>query len=178
MSTRNFARIFVLTGSAFLAACQSGGLNDRGAAGPQGDAEPIRESELRAYCPSITLQEGTASFRTYAGSSRGDPASVVYQASINDTTRTCDYDASSITAAIAGKVVPGPRGRTGTITMPIRIVALRGDEVIYSRLYQHSVTISDTAGATQFVFSDPGVVIPGGIDRSVKLLAGFDEGAG
>ncbi len=81
-----------------------------------------------------------------------------------------------MTVAVAGRVVPGPRGQPGTISMPIRIVAVRGNDVVYSELFRQSVTITDTSGATQFIFSDPNVSVPGGITRGVRILAGFDEG--
>jgi len=48
--------------------------------------------------------------------------------------------------------------------------------VLYSQLIRHQVTVSDTSGATQFFLNDPNVVIPGGIDRSVQIVVGFDEG--
>lgn len=178
---KTFAASLVLAGSALLAACQTGGApggsNTRDNSA-QADSEPIRESELRAYCPPVRLREGTAFFRTYEGNARDDPARLVYQASISDATRACDYreNTTVMTVALAGKVVPGPRGRAGTITMPIRVVAVRGDEVVYSKLFKHAVSIPEVSGATQFLFTDPNVVIPGGVDRNVELIVGYDEG--
>lgn len=180
LSSRNFAAAFVLAGSAFLAACQSG--NPLGALGSGRTAEPpegaIRESELRAYCPPVLLSDETAVLTTYEGNAQGDPERIVHRASLGKTSRACTFGqgTGTINAAIAGRVIPGPRGRTGTITLPIRIEARRGDEVLYSQLFRHTVTIADTAGATQFLLSDPNIVIPGGIDRSVRLTAGFEQG--
>lgn len=173
MSTRVFTAGFILVGSAFLVGCQSGGSAQQGQAG---EPAAIRESDLRAFCPPVTLLDGTASFRTYEGNAEGDPDKIIYQASISDTTRACRYSEGAMTVGVAGKVVPGPRGRAGTMTMPIRVVALRGSEVVYSQLFRHSVSITETSGATQFIFTDPNVVIPGGIDQGVRLLVGFDEG--
>lgn len=178
---KSFASGLVLAGSAFLAACQTGGAPaDPGSRdnSAQAEEEPIRESELRAFCPSVSLREGTAYFRTYRGNAEGDPDQVVYQASISDTTRSCDYreDATVMTVGIAGKIVPGPQGRTGTITMPIRVVAVRGDEVLYSELHQHSVAVEDTSGATQFLYIDNSVVIPGGVEQGTQIIVGYDEG--
>ncbi|MCT8998667.1 hypothetical protein [Chelativorans intermedius] len=180
------ATVFILLASASLAGCQQGGGPGLAGSAPapavEGDAQEnaIRESELRAFCPPVTLREGTAYFRTYARGEEGNPDSVIYQASIADVTRACRYgpDATTMTVAVAGKIVPGPKGRTGTITMPIRVVAVRGEEVLYSQLFRHSVAVEDTAGATQFLFTDPNVVIPGGVDQAVRLLVGYDEGPG
>ncbi|WP_420847929.1 hypothetical protein [Nitratireductor luteus] len=179
ISKRRIAAAAFLASSAILAGCQSGSGPNFGAdgqnAGAEGDA--IRESELRAYCPPVSLREGTAYFRTYERGGEGDDSKIIYQASINDVTRACKYQGTpAVTVAVAGRVVPGPSGRAGTITMPIRIAATRGDEVVYSQLFKHQVSIDDTSGATQFVFTDPDIAIPGGIDRTIQLHVGYDEG--
>jgi hypothetical protein len=163
------------------AACQSGdGLDGLGIGGSQSERqqEQVPVEELRAFCPTVSLREGTASFNTYERGGDGDPARLVYQAAINDITRSCSYNGSTITVnvAVAGRIVPGPRGQTGSVTMPIRVVALRGSEVLYSELHQHRVDIADTAGATQFIFSDPNVTFVVPPDRGVRILAGYDEG--
>ncbi|WP_274425054.1 hypothetical protein [Chelativorans sp. YIM 93263] len=181
MFKKTFAAGLILAGSAFLAACQTGGVpgepgsRDNTA---QGEGEPIRASELRAYCPPVRLRDGTAFFRTYQGNAQDDPDKLIYQASISDTTRSCDYraDATVMTVGIAGKIVPGPQGRTGTITMPIRVAVVRGDEVLYSELHRHSVSVNDTSGATQFLYIDNNVAIPGGVEQGMQIIVGYDEG--
>lgn len=177
--SRHCATAFLIIGTAILGGCQQGLSTAGKTLDPaRGAAEPVRESELRAYCPPVILRDGTTYFRTYARGGEGDPEQIVYQASIADTTRACKYGegATTMTVAIAGKVVPGPKGRAGTITVPIRMAAVRGDEVLYSELFRHSVAVQDTSGATQFVFTNPNVVIPGGVDRTIQLFVGFDEG--
>jgi len=167
-----------------LAGCQSA---DRGAAGlfggdnrttDQAGNQLPKLSELRAYCPPVSLRSGTASYNSYAGKAKDDASRMVYQASIADVTRSCSYDNDNIgvTVAVAGRVVPGPQGKAGTINMPIRVAVVQGDKTIYSKLHKHPVQIGDTAGATQFVFTDPGVVIPGPVDRTIQIFAGYDEG--
>src|SRR5690606_32745809 len=88
LSSRNFAAVFVLIGSAFLAGCQSAGTGAQTAEPPP---DAVRESELRAYCPPATVREGTQAFRIYEGNAEGDPNRIVYQASIDQTTRACTY---------------------------------------------------------------------------------------
>ncbi|MCR4266761.1 hypothetical protein [Nitratireductor sp. ZSWI3] len=186
---RILAGSILLGASVFISGCQSG--NPVGNAFNLGDKNnqqaaqstdlpegAIRESELRAYCPPITLRSGTTFFRTYQKGGQDDPAKIIYQASITDVTRACTYNNGSfgVTVAVAGKVVPGPVGTTGSITMPIRVAVLRGDEVVYSKLFPHTVAISDTSGATQFIFNDPSIVVPGNADRSVQIIVGYDEG--
>jgi hypothetical protein len=175
LSNRNYGAAFSLAGLVLLAACQTGNTPSSTSQAESVPEGAVRESELRAYCPPVSLQQETAVFTTYERGGEGDPDRIVYRTAISDGSRACSYGdgAGTITAAIAGRVIPGPRGRTGTVTLPIRVEATRGDDVLYSKTFQHPVTISDTAGATQFLFTDPGIVIPGGIDRSVRLTIGF-----
>jgi hypothetical protein len=170
----------VLAGLAFAAGCQS---NDTaGALEPKGGgtaAPQVKESELRAFCPPVMLREGTAYFNTYErGAKDKDPAKLEYQASIGDVTRSCTYPDGLITmdVAVAGRIVPGPKGKAGTITMPIRVVVVQDGQVVYSQLHKYPVAVTDTVGATQFVFSDPAVSIPRPSTRSVVVYAGYDEG--
>ena len=138
----------------------------------------VRESELRAYCPSVVLREGTAVYRSYDRKAEEDPTKLIYQASISEATRSCSYAPGTITVnvALAGKVVPGPLAKSGTVTLPIRVIAVRGSELIYSQLHNFPVTI-DGSGAVQFIFSDPAVTVPSATGGEViQVQAGYDEG--
>ena len=142
-------------------------------------AEPkVAASELLAYCPKVVLRDGTAFFNTYAKGGDGDPAKLLYQASIADVSRSCTHAGGTLTmnVAVAGKIVPGPADSLGTITMPIRIAAMRGEEVLYSQLHQYKVSVGDASAATQFVFSDPNVNMPNPEQADITVYAGFDEG--
>lgn len=160
--------------------CQS---SDGGILGVGGKTEPkpddvkLRTSQLNAYCPTLTLRDGTAYFNTYAKGGQDDASKIIYQASISDLTRDCTRANGTLTmdVAVAGKVVPGPLGTAGSITMPIRIVVMRGTDVLYSQLHQYKVQVSDTSAATQFVFKDAGVSVPEPTARNYQVFAGFDE---
>ncbi len=139
----------------------------------------ITDVELRAYCPKVDLREGTAFYRTYqkGGKETEDPSKVIYQAALSETSRDCKYANGilTMTVAAAGRVVPGPVGTAGTITMPIRVAVLRGDEVLYSKLSTQDVSIAES-GATQFVFTDNQVSIPQPTTRNIQVFIGYDEG--
>lgn len=142
-------------------------------------AEPgrITDVELRAYCPKVTLRDGTSFFRTYEGKDTEDPQAVIYQAALGETSRDCSYANGMLTmvVAVAGRVVPGPKGRDGNITMPIRVAVTRGEEVLYSQLHQQPVQVA-SAGATQFVFKDSAVTFPAPTSRNITVFVGYDEG--
>lgn len=178
-----------------VAACQGGGngkVVDLGLGGSDQPEKPkISATELRAHCPAVQLREGTAFYNHYRKGAKkraaevepvddaaARPDDVVYQAAITDVTRTCTSsgDQAVMTVAVAGKVIPGAAFSAGAITMPIRIVVTRGDEVLYSQLHQYQVQVADPSQATQFVFSDQEVAFPGPLDRSIRVFAGYDEG--
>ena len=163
------------------AGCQS---SDKGILGvgnnlaATAEQEKVKASDLLAYCPKISLREGTAYFSTYARGGQDDASKLIYQASIADVTRDCSRESGTLTmnVAVAGTVVPGPAGATGSITMPIRVVVLRGAEVLYSQLHQYKLQIADTSSATQFLFKDAGVSVPLPSASNYQVFAGFDEG--
>lgn len=163
-----------------LAGCQSSGGTEVAAAGGQAAApEPVRESELRAFCPPVQLRQGTAFYSSYQRGGQDDPQRLVHQASISNVTRACSYasDGSiTLNVGVAGRVVPGPQGSAGQVNMPIRIAVVQGTTVLYSQLHQYPVNVQDTAGATQFVFNDPAVSIPRPEGTNIVVFAGFDEG--
>lgn len=165
-----------------MAGCQSSdganvlSVGDKSTPPPQ---EKVLESELRAYCPPVVLREGTAFFRTYAKGAKDDPTKLAYQASITDVTRSCSRANGMMTieVAAAGRVVTGPAGAPGTITMPIRVAVVRGgDEVLHSQLTKFQVEVANTTAATQFVFNDASAVIPIPEPNSVQVFVGYDEG--
>lgn len=143
------------------------------------EAQPkVAASELTAYCPRVTLREGTAYFNTYAKGGQDDPAKLAYQASISDVTRSCSRADGMLTlnVAVAGRVVPGPMAKPGNVTMPIRVAVVRGEEVLYSKLHNFQVAVSDQSTAAQFVFNDPAVIFPIPPEQNVQVYAGYDEG--
>jgi len=188
MKRLNFVKNGPLAVTAMLllatAGCQSGAQSgDNAIAGVDTTAPPppegkVLQSELRAFCPSITVRQGTAFYNTYAKGGDGDASKVIYQASITDSSRSCTRADGNMTikVAAAGRIVPGPLVQQGTITMPIRVVVTQGGQPIYSQLHQHKVQVSDTSTATQFVFTDPNVVIPIPPDGQARIFVGYDEG--
>lgn len=158
-----------------LAGCQSGSMFGGGEEKP---VEKVLASELLGYCPKVNLREGTSVLDTYAKGGDGDPAKLIYQASISDVTRSCKRAGGmlDITVGVAGRVVPGPAAPPGEVTLPVRIVASRGDEVLYSQLNQNTVALGDASVAVQFVFNDPNVSIPDPTTQDISIYAGFDAG--
>lgn len=183
LNHRRFLLGFGLSGFILaVAGCQASDTTSKVADVSTGQLQPpsarIQESELRAYCPAVTLRDGTTVMRTYAKGGQDDPQKLAYQASISDVTRSCSRSDSQMTinVAAAGRVVTGPAGAAGSVTLPIRIVVVRGEEVLYSQLHKYPVNIANPSAATQYVFNDPNVAIPLPEPGTVQVFVGYDEG--
>ena len=185
LSGRFLGQIAVVGFMLVAAGCQSS--DTAGLLNLGGNREPPKEkvalNELRAFCPRVMLRDGTAYYDSYTKDGKdkdgnADPKKIIYQASIGDVTRSCSYGPGTITVnvAAAGRVVPGPAGKDGPVNLPIRIAAMRGEEVLYTQLHQYPVTISTFGGAAQFVFNDPNVTFPTPPDSKVVVYVGFDQG--
>lgn len=157
-----------------LAACQSPGTG--GALDVSSTEAAFTEADLRAYCPRVTLLEGTAYLRTYTGGNDGNPDEVVHQAVITDVTRTCRYRNGQLLMAVAaaGRVVNGPMGAPGALDLPVRVAIRAGDELPYSQLGRLEVMMG--GGATQFIYRDDQIALPEPEARNLVVLVGFDEG--
>lgn len=138
----------------------------------------VTQAELEAFCPRISLREGTAFFSTYEKGGQGDNTRVMYQASISDVTRDCRSSGGTVTinVAAAGRVVPGPKFRGGTVSLPIRVAVLQGDKVLSSNLHKQAVAMPNMDSAAQFLLSGATVSVPESAVRQVEILIGFDEG--
>ena len=132
---------------------------------------------IQGACPQVYLREGTAVHRAYARGAKDDPEKLLYQATLSATTRQCVQSESNLTVTVMaqGRVVSGPAGASGTVTLPIRVAATDGDKTLYSNLAKFSVTVPPE-GTAQYVFTDANVVLPGGAGGFSKIYVGFDEG--
>ncbi|KGF67751.1 lipoprotein [Hoeflea sp. BAL378] len=171
-----------LLGAALIAGCTSAdprAVLNPGAGGQQAAIDPVTNSEvIQGTCPQVVLREGTAYYRQFAKGGDGDPAKIMHQASISDTTRQCRIsgDQMIITVAVSGRVVTGPAGKAGTVEVPVRVAVIEGENVLYSDLQKHPVTLLEGMPAEQFIFTNSSVTFPAASARSVKLYVGFDPG--
>ncbi len=133
------------------------------------------------YCPPVEVQTGAETLTTYERGHDNDPQFVQFQDSITKTAREChpvDADTLAIKVGIAGRVVAGPQGKIGAVTVPLRIVVAsqHSDKVFYNKAYKVSVTLGpDYTGEFTPVFDDV-VVDVTEEDRDLIVYVGFDQG--
>nr|WP_284739615.1 hypothetical protein [Rhizobium sp. CG5] len=146
---------------------------------PAADPSLPTPAVVQANCPSIVLRDGTASYRTYAKGGKDKPDQVVYQASLADTTRACVLSADTnltIKVMAQGRLIGGPAGKAGTVSLPIRVVVTDGDKVLYSELTKFDATLADVSQPAQFIFVKDNVTVPSDLGGLAKVYVGFDEG--
>jgi hypothetical protein len=161
--------------TALSAACTSTG--DRGPApvAPVTAASVAApEGKAASYCPRITLRDGTAILRKRSGDD------LEYIASVTATNRDCRIVDGQLRMKIgvAGRVVPGPAGKEGKVTLPIRIAVVQGTDVLYSAQGTQSVALSPGEAAGEFIYVDNAVAVPEPTAKNLVIYAGFDEGPG
>ena len=143
---------------------------------PQAQDGKVLASELRAFCPRVTVREPEGAINRYVKGGEGDSAKLSYQASITESTRSCNRSTGMLAmqVAVAGRIVPGPAGAPTTITLPIKVSVVRSDgEVLYSKVQNHQVAFAGNQ-VQQFLYNDSNVVIPIPADGTVAVFAGFD----
>jgi hypothetical protein len=129
---------------------------------------------VQGACPQIYMKDAEAIFSSYAGGARtGDAQKLAYQASIGNYTRQCTL---TMTVVAQLRVLAGPAGNSGKVTLPVRITVLDGEDALYSEVTNFQAEVSSTA-ATQVLFRKDGIRLPVGSGALVRVNIGFDQGA-
>jgi hypothetical protein len=134
---------------------------------------------VQAFCPTVVMLDQTAIYRAYAKGGQDNPDKLLYQASLADATRQCTANETTMTINVVtqGRLVEGPAGAPGKITLPMSVDVVDGDKVIYSQKVAFPIDLP--AGGTQFIFQKADVQIPnaqGGASRFTRVRVGFDNG--
>lgn len=136
------------------------------------DKEGIR-SEL---CPSVDVRDGAAVYRLTSG---GDgPGDVRYQATFTEMARECFIEGNifRIKIGLEGRVVVGPKGGAGTLTLPIRMAMIKGlNTPVWSKLYKVAVPVQVNGGAFVLVENELSFPLPKPEElQAMEIYVGFD----
>jgi hypothetical protein len=122
------------------------------------------------------MRDQDAIFRTYAKGKKDDPQQIVFQASFGDYTRQCTLNDTNLTMTVVAqlRLVAGPAGTPGPVTLPIRITVLDGETVLYSEVTKFPTEIPPGTPGTQVIFRKDGIKMPVGSGALVRVNIGFD----
>ncbi len=134
------------------------------------------------YCPPVQIRAGTSTLEVHERGHEGDQNHVRYLASISQTARECSISGETLTMKIgfAGRVVAGPKGSAGNITLPVRVAVAKqfgGTGPLFSQLYNIPITLSAPSFSADYNKVEQVSVQMGPNDRNLIIYVGFDEGA-
>jgi hypothetical protein len=111
-----------------------------------------------------------------------EPNYVRYLASITKTARECQTAGGGIVmkVGIEGRVVAGPKGGQGTVTLPIRVAVAKqmgGSGALFTKLYKVPVNVTPPEYRGDYAQVFDQITVPvGPDDRDLITYVGFDEG--
>ena len=119
--------------------------------------DSVVDNSDRVECPVVDVEEGGGVAQIGSG------AGLRHQFAISDTARECTVANKqiSIRVGVAGRVVAGPAGGAGTVSVPLRIGIRRETDkiILTSKVVNITATIpAGSANTTFAVVSDPLIV--------------------
>ncbi len=131
-------------------------------------------------CPQLSVAPGDNNI-TFMAKGGTDNLAVQHRGEITKTARECSPSLSggiSVKYGFAGRVLLGPQGKPGTVTLPVKVTVLDGSRTtIKSDLVKVPVTITPDQTAGYFSVTRE-IVVPvpqGGSVRSYRILVAFDR---
>ena len=133
------------------------------------------------YCPEIRVIGGGVTYATFDPNHEGDQAYVRYLGSISQTAREClsvTDSGISMKVGVAGRVIAGPKGAPGKLTLPLRVTVVKQttNTVLFNKTYSTTVTVS-AGGDLSADFSqviDPVTFKRTALDQDLIVYIGFD----
>lgn len=130
-------------------------------------------------CPGATIRQGAGAWAQNDGQG---PTNVRYQASITQIARECAVLGSTMTikVGIEGRLVVGPKGGPGTVTVPMRIALVHEGpqpRPIVSKFYAVQVNVAQGATQVPFTHIDDDLTFPLPADKNLEkyvIYVGFD----
>ncbi len=161
-----------------LVAC--GSMDGIGAKVLSGGAEP-KEMDPKIWaatplCPEVTIRDGTEFMPIFDPTKPGDFGSIRFQANIQRVARDCDDVSGQIRVRVgaAGRVLSGPKGAVGAVTVPVRVVGMIGEKVIYSKVVPTTVDVQAPDFSALWSIVDEGMLLSVPDSHEVSILVGLD----
>lgn len=147
---------------------------------PQPPLFDARDFTITGACPKVFIQNGAETMLLFEPGKQGDPQAIRFQATLTQTARECSLVGGKtlIKVGMAGRVLSGPKGSTGAVTLPVRVVVRTGETVHYSTLHQVPVSVNAPDYAAAWSKIDEAVSIPASNAEDAQIYVGFDDAPG
>jgi hypothetical protein len=183
-------RLFSAAFLALLTGCSTlgiGGNSDKQPAtdvtvAPQAGAATAAPTGAQTYvagkCPQAVIRDEDSVYRTYAKGAKDDASQLMYQASLAQATRQCTSDGTGLGIHVVaqGRLVAGPMGSSGKVTLPIHVAVMDNDNALYSKTINYVAEIPPGETTTQFLFTDDDIQVAGGSGGFTIVQISFDQG--
>ncbi len=146
---------------------------------PQGSGFNTTLASTSLGCPVFEINPDSRTITYSAPGGGNDPQSVMHRGEIVEVARECGASATGVAVkyGFSGRVLLGPRGKAGSITLPATLTVLnQANAVVQSQKIR--VVVNVPGGSTAGVFSEVKEVdipIPAGYSaKNYKIYIGFD----
>jgi hypothetical protein len=148
----------------------------------QGGAQSGSTGPSDIDCPGVEIRQGASTFAQSAGDNGSAALSLRYQANFLKFARECALRGGNVTlkVGIEGRVVVGPAGASGPITLPVRLAVVKeglAPRTIWTKFYMVPVMLAPGQPNVLFtqVEEDMSFPMPPGneLDQYV-IYVGFD----
>lgn len=118
---------------------------------PYATRQATRTSDVD--CPQVTVRTGAATWQIPPGTG---PTNIRYQASLGQLARECAVlgDTMTVRVGIEGRVLVGPKGGPGAVSVPVRIAVIHEGpqpRTLWTKFY--SIPVAMAQGTTQAAFA-------------------------
>lgn len=136
-------------------------------------------TDVLRYCPRIEVRDGSNVWRQGGEG----PMELRYQGTITDVARECRIEGGNmvVRVGVEGRVLTGPKGEGGRMSLPIRIAVTRGlSQPVWTRLYHVPIEVPAGAPSVTFTQVEDGVqfALPEPAELAEYIIfVGFDNQA-
>lgn len=133
-------------------------------------------------CPSFDVATADRTITFHAPGAAADNLAVMHRGEITNTARECNPSSNglSIKYGFEGRVLLGPRGKAGSITLPAKVTIVDGSKATV-KTQTVRIVVNVPAGSTSGFFSEVrDVELPvsaGGSPKAYRIYIGFDRSA-
>jgi hypothetical protein len=137
-------------------------------------------------CPTVEIRQGASTFSQSAGDNGSAALSLRYQANFLRGARECALRGGNVTmkVGIEGRLILGPAGAPGTMTLPVRLAVVREGvepKTIWTKFYMVPVTVPPGESNVVFTHVEEDVSFPMPSVRELDeyvIYVGFDPEGG
>ena len=107
-------------------------------------------------CPSVDIRQGASTYSVSAPDNGSAALSLRFQANFARTARECALRSGNVTmkVGVEGRVILGPAGASGTVTLPVRLAVVREGvepQTVWTKFYM--VPVDLPPGQSNIVFT-------------------------